>query len=164
MRLATVNGHRVDVGTYIEVVVTAVAEQQDNIPPSRRTETSSDGDTATCDHERASENFRGGAAATLSTAICRAATANPPASRDGILSEVVAGVEPAPEALGTSMVVNRSQSAERERRAAEERQSRQEKQTRPSQSQQDRGCKGQEAEEGGIEVLVGRVDGGSGSA
>lgn len=61
-------------------------------------------------------------AAALWTAVCRIATANPPAYRGGHLSELVGGVEGAPEALGPSILLTRTQSAEGALRATEERQ------------------------------------------
>lgn len=103
-------------------MVEAFAEQHDNIPLSRRTETTSAGDTATCDEKDTSGNVRDGAAATLSTAVYGTSTTNLLASNCGHLSEVVAGVERDSEPLGTTMLLTRSQSAERELRSAEERQ------------------------------------------
>lgn len=71
--------------TYIDVVIAAVAEQQDNVPPSKRTEMSGDDDTAIFDLEGASENGCDWAAATLPTPVSRTITVNPPGSREGHL-------------------------------------------------------------------------------
>lgn len=107
LRSVTVNGRILDVGTYVEVVMAAFVEQQDNISPSRRTEKPCDGYTVTFDGIGAFWKVRGGVVATLSMLFCRDTTANVPAFRGRPFSDFVAIVESAPEVLGTNMALKR---------------------------------------------------------